>query len=119
MNDPISIIASTVAPQGGGPFVVAAASSPPAAESAVPAAPDAGVESPQVSIEDAVGALREQAIAAGAELEFSIDRELDRVIVILRDVRDGSVLRQIPQEEVLRIARLLRDQSAPLVQAIV
>jgi flagellar protein FlaG len=119
VNDSISVIATKAAPQGSGLSGFAASSQPLAPEPAIPppaaveAAPDEG------SLEDVVHALREQATAAGAELEFSIDEELGRVIVTLRDMRDGSVLRQIPQEEVLRIARLLRQKPAPLVQAVV
>jgi flagellar protein FlaG len=48
-------------------------------------------------------------------LEFEVDRDTDTVVVRLIDTADGSVLRQVPSEEMLAIARALaRMQSALL-----
>jgi flagellar protein FlaG len=44
-------------------------------------------------------------------LEFRVDRDLNRVVVSVVDPRDGTVLRQMPSEEALRIARALADEG--------
>lgn len=48
-------------------------------------------------------------------LEFRVDGDSDRVIVSIVDPEDGTVIRQIPSEEVLRIADLLARQAKGLV----
>jgi hypothetical protein len=66
---------------------------------AVPAPQLATAESGRVAFEDVVARMQQHAEAAGAELQF-------------------SVLRQIPSEEVLRIAHAIAEQLNPLVQAV-
>jgi flagellar protein FlaG len=85
---------------------------------AVPAPQLATAESGRVAFEDVVARMQQHAEAAGAELQFSVDEELGRVVVTVLDRRDGSVLRQIPSEEVLRIAHAIAEQLNPLVQAV-
>ncbi len=119
MSDPIIVTSSRAAPQGAGPSVVVPNASADAGADVVRPASGAPAVTMVDGLEDAVRALQQQAFDVGAELEVSIDDELDRVIVTLRDRRDGTVLRQIPSEEVLRIARLLRSDAAPLVQVVV
>ncbi len=48
----------------------------------------------------------------GRELTFEFDEEAGRVIVRLVDTQTREVLRQIPSEEVLAIARALREETA-------
>ena len=47
------------------------------------------------------------------DLKFSIDKDLNRIVVVVVDAQDGTVLRQIPGEDALRIARMLRDAANP------
>lgn len=47
----------------------------------------------------------------GRELTFEFDEDADRVIVKLVDTRTREVLRQIPSEEALAIARALQDDT--------
>lgn len=47
----------------------------------------------------------------GRELTFEFDEEAGRVIVRLVDTQTREVLRQIPSEEVLAIARALREDA--------
>lgn len=47
-----------------------------------------------------------------SELTFELDEGTQRVIVRLIDTRTREVLRQIPSEEALAIARALRDDAA-------
>ncbi|MFP5307407.1 MAG: flagellar protein FlaG [Gammaproteobacteria bacterium] len=71
------------------------------------------------SIAEAVEALNRYAAQAGAELSFRVDDELGRIIVTVLDKRDGSVLRQIPAEEALRISRMIQQARASLVEGVV
>ena len=110
MTDPINVV-TAAAPAGGGFFGVAAsrrASTAPAAPGTEPAAP-AQTGSAADAIASAVDAL---------QLSFRVDDEHGRVIVTVQDRRDGTVLRQIPSEEVLRISRMLDASAANLVQEV-
>lgn len=46
---------------------------------------------------------------ANRNLEFSLDEETKRVIVKIVDTETGDVIRQIPSEETLAIARVISD----------
>lgn len=48
-------------------------------------------------------------------LEFRVDNDSGRVIVSIVDPEDGTVIRQIPSDEALRIADLLARQAKGLV----
>lgn len=48
----------------------------------------------------------------GSELTFEFDEDAHRVVVRLVDTRTREVLRQIPSEEALAIARALQDAMA-------
>lgn len=48
---------------------------------------------------------------SGRELDFRVDADTNRTVVTVRDQTTGEVIRQIPSEEVLRIARSL---SSPI-----
>ena len=119
MTDPINVV-TAAAPAGGGYFCVAAsrrASTAPAAPG-TETAPPAKTGSAADAIASAVDALQRYAESAGAELSFRVDDEHGRVIVTVQDRRDGTVLRQIPSEEVLRISRMLDESAANLVQEV-
>lgn len=64
----------------------------------------------------AVDELAAHAAESGAQLDFRIDRDLHRVIVTVTDRRDGTVLRQMPSEEALRIARHLARYEPHLIE---
>lgn len=51
--------------------------------------------------------IREYLRESGRELDFRIDADTRRMVVTVRDQHTGEVIRQIPSEEVLRIARSL------------
>lgn len=55
------------------------------------------------------------AAESGTALEFRVEEDLQRVVVSVVDRSDGTVLRQIPSAEVLRVARMLREQQAGLI----
>lgn len=45
------------------------------------------------------------------EISFSIDRDIDRVIVKITNTKTKEVLRQIPPEEVVALARRLKEHG--------
>lgn len=100
---------------------------PPAFDAGRPAVPAAATARPDVDTQlaqaaepwdlgSAVDELAAHAAESGAELDFRIDRDLHRVIVTVTDRRDGTVLRQMPSEEALRIARHLARYQPHLIE---
>jgi flagellar protein FlaG len=48
-------------------------------------------------------------------LEFSVDAASGRTVVTVRDAESGELIRQIPNEEVLRFAQLAEEQTIVLL----
>lgn len=127
MTDPLGSIGGSRS-AASGPFGVSAIPRTAAAglasergmqpDSAAPADASSRGEIAAGAITQAVEALDRYAAEAGAELSFRVDDELGRIIVTVLDRRDGSVLRQIPAEEVLRIARMIQQARARLVEGV-
>ncbi len=44
-------------------------------------------------------------------LEFSVDKDTDRTVVKVVDTKSGEVVRQIPSEEMLELARHMREME--------
>jgi flagellar protein FlaG len=53
------------------------------------------------------------------ELQFQVDEESGQVVVRVRDAATGDVIRQIPGEEALRMARALQEKTPVLLDLIV
>lgn len=105
-----------VSPVGDG-FRAFSSASPAGAAVAVPAqAPTAAQEVRQIDIEQALEELVARAAESGASLDFRIDEDSGRVVVSVLDRRDGTVLRQMPSEEALRIARNLARYEPHLIE---
>lgn len=49
-------------------------------------------------------------------IEFSVDKELNQVIIRVLDKETGDLIRQIPSEEVLDLDRFFVDQSGLFVE---
>ncbi len=49
------------------------------------------------------------------QLDFIIDNDLDRVVVKVKNKETGKIIRQIPPEEMLRIAKSLEEVSGLLL----
>jgi len=68
---------------------------------------------------DAMKAAAEQIEAylksSGRELEFRVNEDTGRTVITVRDSATGEVIRQIPNDEALRLARLLGDHPSTLV----
>jgi flagellar protein FlaG len=48
-------------------------------------------------------------------LEFRVDADSGRTVVSVRDAETGDLIRQIPGDEVLRLAEMAEDQTVVLV----
>ena len=108
-----------------GPAIIAAMSverTPrigPRQEAALPAilAPaNSAAPPPDVpKVEQASAQIESYVRSSGRDLQFRVDDESGRVVVSVRDSETGELIRQIPNEEVLRIAKALeqRDTSNP------
>lgn len=58
-------------------------------------------------LEQALETLNGRLEAWSTNLRFSVDKETDRVVVTVLDTNTGDVIRQIPTEEALQVARSL------------
>jgi flagellar protein FlaG len=57
--------------------------------------------------------------SAGRELEFRVDEGSGQMVVSVRDASSGELIRQIPGEAVLRMARQLKESKPSLVNLTV
>ncbi|HEY9545529.1 MAG TPA: flagellar protein FlaG [Solimonas sp.] len=80
---------------------------------------DAASHADADSVRRAIEAMSEQLAGHDVALSYRVDPELHRVIVEVVDRKDGSVLRQIPGEEAVRLARMMNSGQGGLLQATV
>jgi flagellar protein FlaG len=92
---------------GGDRDAMRSVSVPPTASTSVasrePQEPDAA--SDEQALQRAVARVREVFQGASARLQIEIDRDLDRVVIKIVNGQSGEVIRQIPPEELLELAR--------------
>jgi flagellar protein FlaG len=104
-----------------------AVSNPGATGKAAAKAAPAPVEQPEVKVPSAaMEALKAAAKEieaylqkSGRSLEFRVDDASGRTVVSVRNPQTGELIRQIPNEEVLRIASALNIRNAALVDIAV
>ncbi|MFN9944855.1 MAG: flagellar protein FlaG [bacterium] len=65
----------------------------------------------RASLEEAVARLNEQARRSARNLNFSIDEVVDRTVITVRSSQTGEVVRQIPNEVVLKLAHHLESMK--------
>jgi flagellar protein FlaG len=104
--------AASVVPSG------PASAEPEQAESAVakvklqaPEKVDLGFSAKEMreNIQEAIERLNQQLKANGRDLSFQIDEEIDRTIITVRNIETGEVVRQIPSEEIVRMAHSIEE----------
>lgn len=61
--------------------------------------------------------LQQHYAATDSHLNFSVDPALGVIVVTVTDAQNGKVLRQIPSEEALRIARFIDSGRSALIEA--
>jgi len=92
-----------------------AASTP--APAVVPKPTAAPQQPPPAQVQKAVEAMKQQIEAkAPNSLAFSVDSSNGRTIVKITDAKTGEMIRQIPSEEMVAIARSLDKLQGMLVQ---
>lgn len=103
-------------------MTVRPAATPAPVQAAAPAAPaqakpkQAPVESkPAVDIEKVAHQLENFLKRVSRSLEFHVDEASGRVVCSVRDAQTGDLIRQIPNEEVLRMAELAHDETIVLL----
>lgn len=83
------------------------------------AGPDAAAEPVEeatpAQVETAVHEVNASLESRSISLQFEIDKDTDKVIVKVVDQTNGVVIRQIPTEEVVRIAKVMGKASGLLV----
>ncbi|HKE95465.1 MAG TPA: flagellar protein FlaG [Povalibacter sp.] len=57
--------------------------------------------------------------SVGREVEFRVDEETGMTVVTVRATATGDVIRQIPNEEVLQLARRFRSGSGAVLDLVV
>ena len=65
------------------------------------------------SLNQAVKNASAHADRSGRRLKFTIEQRLNRTIVTVRDKETNEIVRQIPMEEMLALAKLLADVQGP------
>ena len=73
----------------------------------VPAESRVVQEVSESSLNTAVDELAHYAQSISRDLEFTIDKDLDKTIITVYDTDSEEVIRQIPSEEVLKLAKQL------------
>ena len=116
-SKPVSGV-SSAAQQATGRHPVIAAEPPsepaaPAAEPLVAPAPVEGLLHTQQVIAEQVSRYLQ---STTRNLEFQVDGESGTAVIVVRDA-EGQVIRRIPGEEVLQIARRLNAQSGTLINS--
>lgn len=82
------------------------------------AAPSGDAETPKATsaqLERAVHDANESMALRSVDVRFEIDKDIDKVIVKVVDKSSGEVIRQIPSEEVVRIAKVLEGKLPGLL----
>ncbi|WP_028081873.1 flagellar protein FlaG [Solimonas soli] len=117
MSDAIKAIEPAAAPKGAARFGVSDGKGDGRAAAAAGSAGVAGDgEADLAALQQAFAELSQQLARNDVDLTYRVDGDLHRVIVEVVDRRDGTVLRQIPGEEALRLARMMRDGHGGLLQ---
>ncbi len=109
MTPRIDSITAVTAPDSGGSRRFSALAQP---------AREDGDSAQTSDLQQAVQRLREHYGTQQAELSFRIDEDSGSIVVSVL-AADGTLLRQIPSEEALHIARMLQRGDPALIQTIV
>ena len=99
------------APHGGDP----SATAPVLPGKGQAASPPAVPAHANTELRRALDALFQRLDSSRTELNFRVDHALNQVVISIVDPDTGAVLRQIPGEEVLRMAQSLQEYLGGLV----
>jgi flagellar protein FlaG len=65
-------------------------------------------------LQEAVDRLNEQMKSTGRDLAFGIDEQIDRSVITVKSSTSGELVRQIPGDDVLRVARSIEELKGVL-----
>ena len=97
------------------------------AKPAVPSGPEIKLALPQKSdlqfdpkemqrnLQEAIERLNEQMKNNGRQLNFSVDKTIDRTVVQVKNAETGELIRQIPDETLLRVAHSIEQVKGMLL----
>jgi flagellar protein FlaG len=106
-------VAAVAPPQEGGRAEAAAAIQVPRPVLQAPkentAVPKFDPEQFQKQLEEAVERINEQVKDYGRDLGFSVDRKINAFIITVRNTNTGEVIRQIPNEVVVKFAHSMEN----------
>jgi flagellar protein FlaG len=71
-------------------------------------------ETMRKNLQEAITRINEMMRDGGRGLNFSLDEKLGRPIVMVRNLESGEVIRQIPNEVVVRVAHSIEDLKGML-----
>ena len=69
----------------------------------------------QRNLQEAIDRLNEQMKNNGRQLNFSVDKTIDRTVVQVKNAETGEVIRQIPDETLLRVAHSIEQVKGMLL----
>lgn len=72
-------------------------------------APATDAQDTQRELREAVDRLNELARKQGRDLSFSMDEKVNRTVITVKNAQTGEVVRQIPDETLLKVARSIED----------
>jgi flagellar protein FlaG len=98
------------------PSTGAPASDPALAQRTPELAPAGGAPVDGAALQDALERVKEKISTAGADLRFETDKETGRTIVQVVDAQTNEVIRQIPSDEMLAIARNIDHMKGLLLK---
>ena len=70
----------------------------------------------RAALEQAVGKVREALQQSGSHLQIEVDQELQRVVIKILKGDSGEVIRQIPPQEVIDLAKNLANHKGLLFE---
>jgi flagellar protein FlaG len=84
---------------------------PPATEKETKVEAEVNQGKPSESLEAAVASINDFVQLIQRDLHFSVDEELDKTIIKVVDSHSGELIRQIPEDVFLELARKLKDDG--------
>jgi flagellar protein FlaG len=81
--------------------------------------PQAVPEDLRAAVKAAAAQIDSYLKSVGREVQFRVDDDTGMTVVTVRATATGDVIRQIPNEEVLQLARSLKSGSGALLDLVV
>ncbi len=86
-----------------------AAAAKPGSAAPEPTGPVQDAREMQRELREAVDRLNEHARRQGRNLSFSMDEKVNRTVITVKNAQTGEVVRQIPDETLLKVAHSIED----------